>query len=296
MNETFNFYPSELSRKEKQEKSIQLDSFAKFVLSNKSEYLPILRKELQNYKNNKFFLFDGASLLFRNTKDKNDLQICANAIAKSRLKDLQGSSYLFFTVDLGKNGIDTYGAIENILDYPKFTAFLPKHSTRLGQNFVVMYCCLQLDDDLYVDKLIERLQHEKDLTTIKTIILVLSNCVTEKTKEVIQEYSKNTKDTKLKQYISAFKYNSKDNLPDIKLSSSRKDIDKLLTAFKSRQYVMDKDLAKRIYKELPHLVNKSDYHKIKQIRRDVAYRISDEAIDELSFLTYLLKLSFTSKK
>ena len=295
IRDTYNFYPSELSKEEQKKKIPLLDAFAKRVLSNKSSHLPLLRKELQNHENNEFFLFDGASLLFRMSKDKTDLQICANAIAHTRLTDIQGTAYFYFTVDLGRNGIDTYQAIESILNCPKFTVFIVQHFLTLKQNLVVMYCCLQLDEELYVDKFIARLQKERDKETAKTIILVLANCVTKKTKKALLEFADSTTDKELKDFVLAFKYNSKEDLPNRRLTSKREDVDDLLVAFKERKYATDKSLSDRIHGELPYLVNRSDYTNIKQLRRDVAYRISDEAIDEIAFLTYLLKLSFASK-
>ncbi len=138
IDKIYSFYPSTLTDKQRGLKSKELDVFWNLVMSDKSKYLPLLRKELQDYENNKFFLFDGASLLFRATKAKGDLQICADAIAHTRLEDIQGTSYFYFTMELGKNGINTYKAIENILDYPDFSAFIPQHALTLKQNHVVI--------------------------------------------------------------------------------------------------------------------------------------------------------------
>lgn len=135
-----------------------------------------------------------------------------------------------------------------------------------------------MDEKLYGDKFIARLQSERDKETAKTIILVLANCVTKKTQQALLDFADSTTDEELKEFVLAFKYNSQEDLPNRRLTSKREDVDDLLTAFKERQHAMDTSLSDRIHRELPYLVNRSDYTKIKRIRRDVAYRISDEAI------------------
>jgi hypothetical protein len=291
---TYNFYPSALTAAEKKAKMPLLDAFAEHVLSDKTKYLPLLRHELQDSSNNRYFLFDGASLLYRTNPNKADLQLCANAIAKTRIADIQGQSYFYFTMDLGKMGANTYSAIENILNYPAFEATVPEHSLVLGQNLAVFYCCLQIDDELFLDNLIKRLSGEQNTATAQTIIFVLASTVTEKARKALLQFADKTDQQELKLAVTAFKYTTKASLPTPSTPPQPIATAKLLSAFKSREYALNETIRKQIYNDLPYLVKKNDYDKIKRIRREMAYTISDESLQELAFLTHLLKLSFTS--
>jgi hypothetical protein len=294
---TYNFYPADLKTdEERNQKSAKMDEFWNLVLSNKEKYIPYLREELQDFSNNEWFLFDGSSLLFRNTDNREDFKIIARAIEHTRLEDVDPTQYFFFLIDLGKNGVDTYKLVEKILDTPDFSVFLVRHVLRLGQDYTVLYCLLQIDEELYLENLIKRLKQEKKPQIIKTIILNLAFTVTQKGQKAIFEFSETTSDKELKKYAQKFtKLENKKNLPPKEVSSKRENLDVFFKLFKTRNYPETNELDYNKYmEELPYLIRKEDYDKIKKIRREIAYRISDEALHEISFLTQLLQYAYTS--
>src|SRR6266568_1708191 len=61
---TYGFRPSKLTTKERQQKSVQMDSFWRLVGEDKSAGSQCLQALLSAEKQDGFFLFDGASLLY----------------------------------------------------------------------------------------------------------------------------------------------------------------------------------------------------------------------------------------
>jgi hypothetical protein len=154
-----------------------------------------------------------------------------------------------------------------------------------------------MDDNKYIDKLIQRLKIEKNENSVKTIILSLAYTVSDKGQKAINEYYSNSKNLKLKDYTKKYcKLETKNDLPKTKIKSKRDQFSKFLTDFSNRNYD-SKDYDFETYsKEVYYLVKKSDYQKIKQLRKNAAQRVSDEALSEINFLTMLLQYAYTSEE
>jgi len=297
IKEIYNFYPSEVSFEVIEEKSRAMDDFWNLCKSSKRKYLPLLREKLKQEGNNRFFYFDGSSLLLTLSTSKEDMEIAAQAISKSNLKDIQPEPYFHMVHFLAANQMDVYPAIENILNAPNFKIFVPQHFLTLGQDYSVLYCLLPMNEILYLDRLIQRLNIEKNTESIKTILQAIAFTVTEKGQNAIKKYADTTKDPELLKSSQYYlKLENKKALPEINILSKRKHFDDFLNDLIKRNYESKKYYFETYMIEGPYLVRKEDYHKIKQARKTIARRkVSDENLKDIQYLTELLQYAFTSE-
>jgi hypothetical protein len=296
IREIYNFRPSLVSDEVRKTKAGEMDRLWSLVESNKGTYLPLLRKELQAQDNDRFFYFDGSMLLLKNSTKKDDGEIVAAAIGKSNLEDVQNLDYFRTVHGLACNNIDAYPAIDNMLNTPDFKIFIVDHVLTLGQDFSVLYCLLCMDEGAYLDRLIRRLEVEKNPDTVKTIILSIAYTVTDKGQKAIIDYVKSVKNPKLGEYAKTYSVlESKKKLPKKEVKSQRKDFHRFLNDFVNREYHSKEYNFDEYIKDAYYLVKKEDYSKIKALRKSQAQRVSDEALGEIDFLTLLLQYSFTSE-
>lgn len=296
IKDIYNFNPSEADEKVLEQKGKDMDKFWELVESDKPVYLPLLRKKLREPGNNRFFYFDGSRLLLKNSEAKEDQIIAVNAIKNTNIKDVD--PYVYFQVIhwIGCQGVDTYPAIDNILNTPGYGIFVPDHFLKLGKDYSVLYCVLCIDDSLFLDKLIQRLKIEKNPETAKTIILSIAYTVTEKGQKAINDYAATCTNPVLKEYAGKYAaLENKKNLPKKEIKSKRKYFHNFLNDFVSRNYEAKDYSPDEFYKDAFYLVKKGDYSKIKELRKKQAQRVSDEMLSEIDFLTMLLQYSFTSE-
>ena len=79
----YNFQPHTLSQDQTTQKSSLLDDFWTKAKSQPELYVPGLRRELADFTNPPFFLFDGSMLLMSLSKDPADRKIILAAVAGS---------------------------------------------------------------------------------------------------------------------------------------------------------------------------------------------------------------------
>ena len=295
---TYDFYPRNLDKKGRNSKAQAMDKVWELVKSDQEFYLPLLRKELQKPNSNTFFLFDGANLLTSITalKNETDNNIILDAISKSSLKDVDHYSYFFLVWQLGIHGLNTYKAVEKMINTPEFSIYVPAHVLKLGQDYSLYYCLLVIDEKYYIDPLADRLLSETNEEISKTIIMNLAYTVTAKGQLAINNFIKVTKNRELKKYAEKYsKLEEKNKLPKQKITVKRKYLFKFLKDLLNREYESKEYNIKEYYSQAFYIVKKEDYSKLKQLRRNQAKRLSDEALEEMDYLTMLLQYSFTSK-
>ena len=246
---TYGFQPHTLSQKEIEAKSNDLDQFWNKVKDRKEQYLPLLRAELQAPSNPPFFYYDCSKLLLSLSENIDDRKIALKAIPKVDLLDVQYDDYLRTIHMLARNELDTSDAALRILDYPQFKAIIPQHALTLGQDFSLIYMLIPTKEEYYLQKLIKRLSEEKNIGSQKSIIQMLWYTVTKQGDQAIQQF---------------FEDSSKPN--------------------ESRMWA--KELLGRKSKiGLTSKLTVSSYSSLKQNRKEVMSRISDEALIEFDQLT-----------
>jgi hypothetical protein len=188
----YNFQPHTLSKAQITEKSAFLDEFWTKAKSQREVYLPGLRRELADFSNPPFFLFDGSQLLLSLSKDTSDRKIILAAIAHSDLRDLQWKDYFLLVQSMAAQGEDTTAAAFHILTEPKFQVFIPQHSLTLAQDYCLIYMLLPTNQDFWIQPAVERLRGENEVTAQKTLLLLLWYAQTPDSDKAVADFSTGT--------------------------------------------------------------------------------------------------------
>jgi hypothetical protein len=185
----YNFQPHTLTKAQIAQKSELLDQFWTKAKSQSEVYIPGLRRELADFTNPSFFLFDGSMLLRSLSKDPVDRKIILSAVAQSDLRDLQWKDYFLLVQNMAAQGEDTTAAAFHILAEPKFQVFIPQHSLTLAQNYCLIYMLLPTSQDFWIKRAVERLHVEKDEAAQKSLLLLLWYAQTPDSDKAITDFS-----------------------------------------------------------------------------------------------------------
>ncbi|MDP4131337.1 MAG: hypothetical protein Q8918_06045 [Bacteroidota bacterium] len=156
VDKTYNFSPTKLSKKEKEQKTKSMDVFWNKVKSDTTAYLPLLRKELLTLGHEPFFYFDGSSLLLWLDHSRGNEEIAAEAIPNCDLDEVDRQIYVQTLNRLAFDGINILQAAVKILKYPDYKFFLVEHVMYFNQENCLAYALLPMKDSLYIEPLISR--------------------------------------------------------------------------------------------------------------------------------------------
>ena len=185
----YNFQPHTLSHAQIMQKSALLDQFWAKAKSQRDVYVPELRRELVDFSNPPFFLFDGSQLLLSLSDGPADRKIVLSAVAHTDLRDLQFKDYFLLVHRMAAQGEDTTAAAFHILAEPKFQVFIPEHSLTLAQDYCLVYMLLPTNQDFWVQAAIERLRAETDVAAQKSLLLLLWYAQAPDSDKAIQAFS-----------------------------------------------------------------------------------------------------------
>jgi hypothetical protein len=197
---------------------------------------------------------------------------------------------------LAVKGANVWGGVNRILDDKEFKVFIPQHALTMRQIEVVVYCLLPMKEELYVPSLTLRLRREKEPTALKSLLAGLALTVTREGQESLREFARATPDASLRELAeSATKLPSKKEMAG-KAEGTREQLFVFLNDLVARRFDNPAYSFDKFKKGAPHLVRKEDLEKIRELRRTHASRVSDEAIEELQYLTHLMKVAFASEE
>lgn len=188
IQKVYNFQPHTLTSAQIAQKSALLDQFWTKAKSQRDVYVPELRRELADFSNPRFFLFDGSQLLLSLSDAPADRKIVLGAIAHTDLRDLQLKDYFLLVQRMAAQGEDTTAAAFHILPEPKFQVFIPQHSLTLAQDYCLVYMLLPTNQDFWIQPAIQRLRAETDVTAQKSLLLLLWYAQTSDADKAIQEF------------------------------------------------------------------------------------------------------------
>lgn len=212
IQKTYNFQPHLLSDAEIAQKSALLDQFWAKAKGQPDVYASGLRKELADFTNPPFFLYDGSKLLMSLSKDPGDRKIILFAVSHSDLRDLQFRDYFLLVHSMATQGENTTDAAFHILEEAKFQIFVPEHSLTLGQDYCLIYMLLPTNQDFWLQPAIERLRAEKDMTAQKSLLLLLWYAQTSASDKAIEEFSITTGKPEISKAYAKELLHRKDNV------------------------------------------------------------------------------------
>jgi hypothetical protein len=125
---TYNFRPSQLaSDDERNKKSAELDKVWESVKQNPTQFLPCLRRALENPNANAWFRFDGSNLLVSIDPSETSKKLQIRSYAAANLDDVDLRVWVTTLVRLAFEGLDVSEPAERWLAYPQAKYFLPEH-------------------------------------------------------------------------------------------------------------------------------------------------------------------------
>lgn len=295
LGKVYNYLPADVEQSVRDAKSKEMDDFWTFVASDLDTYMPLLREALKDEKQNLFFCFDGSALLLEHSKTKADGELAVEAASRCRMTDISAEGYFYFCHRLCKLDVDAYPVVAKILEEPKFTFYVVQHALKVGQKDALLLCIACMGEERWVARFVERLKVEKDPTATRSILFSLGFAATAEADTALKVFSarKDVPDDQ-KALADALLVKSKPNLPTRKVASKREDLDRFLKKCEEDGRVPydTPDLED----DAKALVRKKDEASIRAARRKVARRVSDEALEELEYLTELLRCAIASKE
>jgi hypothetical protein len=294
----YNFSPCTLDEEQKRAKGPQLDAFWNYVKENPKLRLPFLREELRTMKSNGFFLYDGSSLLMKLSKERSDLDLAVQSLARVDLCGIDLSDYFIKTYLLAIQGIDVWPMMKRIAERPDFHVYLPDYKLTLSQDYALLFLSLLVDDAFWLDGMIAKLDTEKNSRSSRALVTAIAFSVTKKGQQAIERCSKENPDEKVRAYAKVFlKLESRDALPDPgKITIDKNNFTAYLNSLEKRSSASLSFNPEQFAKEIPYLITRSDYDQIKRTRRKVAERLAEDTLDDLFYLTALLQFAYTSKE
>ncbi|HWG22109.1 MAG TPA: hypothetical protein VG225_16385 [Terracidiphilus sp.] len=169
----YDFSPSKTTDAVRNSKSNEMDAFWNDVKSHRDTELPLLRKELEDSDNPRFFFADGSGLLLSLSEEPEDRKLAAGALARVDMADFQPHQYLMEVHALAVKGTNVTPAALHMLDDPKFTVYLPEHAYRLDQAACLQVALLPLSNGVWLPAVLERTKTEHDEMALKSLLMLL---------------------------------------------------------------------------------------------------------------------------
>lgn len=191
--QTYNFQPRQLDDQGLKQKSDVLDKFWAKAKSHATEYVPVLRKELADFSNPPFFLFDGSMLLLSLSKESSDRRVALAAIAHCDLRDVQPREYFHQVHRMAALGENTTEAAFRLLEDPGYRVIVPQHALTLAQDYALVYLLIPTEQSFWEQPAIDRLKTEPDETAQKSLLLLLFYAQTSACDQAIKQFAKDAK-------------------------------------------------------------------------------------------------------
>jgi hypothetical protein len=186
--------------------------------------------------------------------------------------------------------VDAYPIVVKMLEDPKFGFYLVQHALRIEQPDAVILCLLCQGEERWVARLAARLEREKEPMATRTILFCLSTAMTPEAKTALRRFlEREDVDARLKTYATELlqSLEKTSRPPGRQVTSTRKQFEAFLKEFEEEGEMPDVEHERLL--DGFYLVRKSDAPRIRAARRQVAHRVSDEALYELVYLTQLLR-------
>jgi hypothetical protein len=130
----YGFLPSQFSDQERNIKSGQMDRFWKMVKAQGEPGVACLKGMIDTEQQDKFFVFDGTSLLLTLDQSPASLQQALAAMSRSDLTNLDSSGYVRVALFLLNRGLDITPLAEHYMLSPDVKGYVPQHAMRLDRE------------------------------------------------------------------------------------------------------------------------------------------------------------------
>jgi hypothetical protein len=174
----YGFHPSQISQKEREAKSAQMDRFWESVKSQKQPDIDCLKQLIVAEQQDGFFVFDAVSLLLSLDTSSASLEVATSGIAKADLKDLDSSAYIRTTLFLLHRGMDITPLVAHYMTAPEVKGFVPQHAMTLDRETgaIFMYGSMPISS---ADQSLIRMLSSNESTTRSAAVALLPLSLTE---------------------------------------------------------------------------------------------------------------------
>ncbi|MEO6654803.1 MAG: hypothetical protein ABIO36_01845, partial [Pyrinomonadaceae bacterium] len=129
IDQTYNFKPNKVTAAERTAKSAEMDKVWEKVKADSKTLVPCLKNALNAPTANRFFKFDGSTLLFNVDQSEESKKILIKSFAATDLDDIDLRNWIAYILRFGLEGLDTSAAGEAWLNAENPGYYLPEHGT-----------------------------------------------------------------------------------------------------------------------------------------------------------------------
>jgi hypothetical protein len=185
---TYGFQPSHLLDKQRQSKSLQMDAFWRLVGEDKQVGVPCLSQLLGAEKQDGFFLFDGASLLYSLDQSEAPTRLVIDSLRRADMAEIEPSGYLRLLLRMSNAGVDIGPLAQRYLEYPKVDTYVPQHAMDLDRDMgaLLLYGSMVPEKE---DKYLIAALHDKEGYARATAALLLALNMTEESLKALNTFS-----------------------------------------------------------------------------------------------------------
>lgn len=184
---TYGFNPTKLEKNARAAKSAQMDAFWTLVKSYQADGVTCLRNTLAAEKNDGFFLFDGASLLYSIDKSDASIHVVVSSLERADLEEVDTRGYLQILLNLSRAGVDIGPLANRYLRRKDVDTFVPQHAMELNRDMGALFIYGSLPDDTADRYLIEALHYEEPYARA-TAALLLATILTQESFKALHDF------------------------------------------------------------------------------------------------------------
>jgi hypothetical protein len=189
IQQVYNFQPHLLNQQQMAQKSRALDRFWVQAEEQPALYAAALRRELGDFSNPSFFLYDGSMLLLSLSDTPADRKTALAAISRCDLRDLKATDYFSQVHSLAALNEDTTAAAFHVLEQPDFKVVFGEHVLTLDQDYALVYLLLPTDQNYWMEPAIARLGMERDQAAQKSLLLLLWYAQTDIADQAVRDFA-----------------------------------------------------------------------------------------------------------
>ena len=184
---TYGFNPTKLDSKTRAVKSSQMDAFWTLVKSYEDDGVTCLRGLLTSQKDDGFFLFDGASLLYSLDKSDAPTGVVVSSIERADLDEVDTRGYLQLLLNLSHSGVDVGPLANRYLTRKDAEAMVPEHAMELNRDMAGLFIYGSMPPEIADHYLTAALQDQEPYARATAALLLATN-MTEESFKALSEF------------------------------------------------------------------------------------------------------------
>jgi len=150
---TYGFNPTKLPTKLRQAKSVQMDAFWRLASEDRQVGTQCLEQLLAAEKQDGYFLFDGASLLYGLSQSEEATKVVMASLQRADLSQIEPSGYIRVLLRLSQAGEDIGPLAGRYLQSAEVKTFIPEHGMDLDRDMggILLYGSMPAErEDAYL--------------------------------------------------------------------------------------------------------------------------------------------------